>query len=168
LAKGGGLVARQPEGSAVASVALIGSFKSHYEEVLRTLRAFTDHGIPVLTPKGTGIVRPVIPFVRFESDPADWPDTKVQAVTLHRIFKANAVYVVAPEGYVGRTTCYEIGRIVQAGRPLYFSHKPQDLPIFVPTKAVVSPEVLARMVLGDGPPLSPLHAGDSDEGPIPK
>jgi len=66
--------------------------------------------------------------------------------------------VIAPEGYVGRTTCYEIGRIVQAARPLYFSQRPKDLPLYVPNGYIVGQDQLARMILGTEGQLSTLHA----------
>jgi hypothetical protein len=56
-------------------------------------------------------------------------------------------YVVAPEGYVGKTTCYEIGRVLQAGKPLYFSNAPQDLPILVPSRFVIEADVLVQRIL---------------------
>src|SRR4051812_26400007 len=95
------------------SVAIIGSFKQHYEKVCQAWRALTDLGLEVMSPKGTPIIEPGISFVRFISDDTKWDDPMVQTVALHRILGANFVFVVAPSGYVGRTTCYEIGRIIQ-------------------------------------------------------
>lgn len=126
--------------SLVRKVALIGSFRQHYDAVLRVYSAFTHAGLTVTTPKGLPISEHGIPFVRFESDPSDWPDEMVQVVALHRILAADFVYVVAPNGYVGRTTCYEIGRIIHSQQPLYFSNPPNDLPILVPDKCICSAE----------------------------
>jgi len=107
----------------ISTVAIIGSFRQHYARVQDAWVALSSLGLTVTSPKGTPIREQGIPFVRFMSDPEKWPDDKVQTVALHRIFRAQFVYVVAPEGYVGRTTCYEIGRAIQAQRPIYFERE---------------------------------------------
>jgi len=140
------------------SVAIIGSFKQHYELVLDGWRVFTDRGIKITSPKGTPIIEPGIPFVRFESDPPDADDPTVQSIALHRILRADAVYVIAPEGYVGKTTCYEIGRVIQAGRPIFFSESPEDLPIDVPDDRIVSPEQFARRIVESPEALTAMHS----------
>jgi hypothetical protein len=127
-------------------VAIIGSFKQHYQTVRIALTTFREAGIEVTTPKGSDIQEEGIAFVRFHSDPPDWDDPTVQTVALHRILRADAVYVVAPNGYVGRTTCYEIGRVLQAHHPIYFSEAPDDLPIAIPASHIVDPAQLARLV----------------------
>jgi hypothetical protein len=60
-----------------------------------------------------------------------WARSETQSRTLGRIIAADLTFVTAPNGYIGRTTCYEIGRLVQARRPLFFSERPKDLPIQV-------------------------------------
>lgn len=122
----------------IQRVALIGSFKQRYSEVMSALNAFRQVGIEVTSPLGAAVLKEGINFVRFESDDANMSDASVQSVTLRRIFSADLVYVVAPEGYVGRTTCYEIGRVLQAGIPIYFSERPTDLPIQVPASHIMN------------------------------
>ncbi len=116
----------------ICTVAIIGSFRQHYTPVCEAWAVFKKAGLDVTSPKGTPILQEGIPFVRFASDPPQWDDPFVQTVALHRILRADFVFVVAPAGYVGRTTCYEVGRIVQARRPLYFSEHPKDLPVRIP------------------------------------
>lgn len=147
----------------MSSVAIIASFRQHYEAVLAVREVFLARGIEVTSPIGSPIIEPGIPFVRFEADSYQASDPAVQSIAVHRILRADAVYVVAPDGYVGRTTCYEIGRVVQAGRPLYFSEVPKDLPICVPSPRVVSAEVLASMLIQPGTRLMPLHQEGDDE-----
>ncbi len=122
----------------VSSVALIGSFRQHYNAVLEYLSAFEAVGLAVTTPKGTGIVKHGIPFVRFASDETEWTDEMVQVAALHRILRADFVFAVVPNGYVGRTTCYEIGRVIQAEKPVYFSDRPEDLPLWIPDSHIFS------------------------------
>jgi len=141
----------------ISSVAIIASFRQHYEEALRALQVFHDNGIEVTSPKGTPIVEPGIAFVRFRSDCAQATDGTVQSIAMHRILRANAVYVVAPDGYVGRTTCYEIGRVIQAARPVYFSERPTDLPICVPEDHIATPQELAEVLIRPDGRLTSLH-----------
>ncbi|WP_045226969.1 hypothetical protein [Methyloterricola oryzae] len=130
------------------SIAIIGSFKQHNESVQRICAALRSAGITVTSPLGTQIVQEGIDFVRFATDPTDWADSAVQSLALHRIFAANLVYVVSPDGYVGKTTCYEIGRVLQRQQPIYFSALPVDLPVHIPPSFVLNEgELLDR--LGD-------------------
>lgn len=137
-------------------VAVIGSFRKHYDDVLACMRCFADAGWTVTSPVGSEVLEPGIDFVRFASDDPGLSDEEVQTVTLERIFSADAVYVVAPDGYVGRTTCYEIGRLIQAGRPLYFSQHPVDLPIRVAERFVATPKLFVETV-EDGGGLRRMH-----------
>jgi len=127
----------------ITTVAIIGSFRQHYEAVLAAWDVFTKAGLIVTSPKGASILENGVPFVRFESDPLEWQNHQIQTVALHRILRAQFVYVVAPQGYVGNTTSYEIGRLVQARQPLYFSGCPNDLPIDVPKEHIISSEEIA-------------------------
>lgn len=130
----------------VTSVAVIGSFRKYNSEIQAVCDEFRGAGLIVTSPQDATVLEPGIPFVRFRKDDADWSDQEIQALALHRIMRADLVYVVAPQGYVGRTTCYEIGRIVQRGRPVYFSAPPNDLPIHVPEESVVPPDTLIAAI----------------------
>lgn len=82
-------------------------------------------------------MNPGAEFVVTSTDPDGLAYHLIEAIAMHRILRADMVYTHAPGGYVGKTTCYEIGRVLQAGRPLYFSEEPRDLPIAVPETAIV-------------------------------
>jgi hypothetical protein len=127
-------------------IAIIGSFKHHFEEVQTVVNIFRSHNIINTTPIGSSIIEPGVDFVRFDDDLTDEPDEVVQTITLKRIFEAGVVYVVAPAGYVGRTTCYEIGRIFQRKMPIYFSSHPKDLPIKLPVTHIIGPEEMVRLI----------------------
>jgi len=132
------------------SVAIIGSFKQHMADIGDAKEVFEQVGIAVLTPIDIEIIEPSIPFVRLVKDDPIQSDSTVQTITLHRILRADAVYVMAPKGYVGRTTCYEIGRIMQARRPIYFSEHPIDLPIQIPPSHIIAAADLAKKILTGG------------------
>lgn len=133
----------QKETDALPSVAIIGSFRQHYGAVLEAIELFKEAGWSVCSPAGTKVVEPGIDFVRFETDQPDLSDAEIQAVTLENIFAADLTFVVAPGGYVGRTTCYEIGRLLQARRPVVFSEHPRDLPVGVPEEHVATARLAA-------------------------
>jgi len=124
-------------------VALIGSFRQHYNEVLRVASVFTQHGWSISSPKCSSLVSGGL-FVRFETDDRQLSDAEIQSLTLKNIFAADLAYVVNPNGYIGRTTCYEIGRIIQRRQPIYFLSQPEDLPVEIPMWAVISPPDLLR------------------------
>jgi hypothetical protein len=130
----------------VSRIAIIGSFRQHYEKVIQALEVFQSINVEITTPKGSNIIKKGISFVRFESDDKEWTDEMVQVVALHRILRADITFVVAPEGYVGRTTCYEIGRIIQAQKPIYFSEMPKDLPICIPDSNISSAINLSKQI----------------------
>src|ERR1044071_756506 len=103
------------------TISSIGSFRQHYRDVLAAWLEFANAGWVITSPLGTPIIEGGIPFVRFESDEPSWDDPTVQTVALHRILRAELTYVVVPGGYIGRTTSYELGRVMQANQPVYFS-----------------------------------------------
>jgi hypothetical protein len=138
------------------TVAIIGSFRQHYHDVLVAWLEFRGAGWTVTSPLGSTVLEEGIPFVRFKSDEPTWDDSTVQTAALHRILRACLTYVVAPEGYVGRTTCYELGRVVQANQPVYFSHIPADLPLAVPGDHVLSAQQLITKLKTEHP--GPLFA----------
>ncbi len=129
------------------TVAIIGSFRQFYEQVLDAWQKISASGIAITSPLGSRIITAGVPFVRFESDDEALDDAMVQTLALHRILRADLVYVVAPFGYVGRTTCYEIGRILQAGKSIYFSEFPKDLPVRVSPDRVTTPTQLINLVI---------------------
>lgn len=143
------------------TVAVIGSFRRHLSSVNDACGAFRAAGLRVTSPLDDSVLEKGIEFVRFPSDDAAADDAMVQTIALGRILFADAVFVVAPEGYVGRTTCYEIGRVVQADRPLYFDTHPLDLPIRVSDSHVVPATTVASLILDSK--AVPLSTDPDDE-----
>lgn len=144
------------------SVAILGSFRRHYEQVLQAREIFQANGITVNTPLGNPVLDENALFVRFDEEFEGEDDPTVQSYALHRIMRADAVYVVLPGRYIGRTSSYEVGRIIQAERYVYFSEEPHDLPIRVPKEYVVGAEQLANIILGKNGKLGSLHAEGED------
>ncbi|WP_434452088.1 hypothetical protein [Lentzea sp. E54] len=128
------------------SAAVIGSFRRHYAEVVAVVRELEEAGFEVRSPVVSRIINPGAAYVRFETDLPQLSNLDIQAATLAKILDSDVVYLVAPGGYVGRTTCYELGCVQERGIPVYFSEVPEDLPIAIPLENVCAPGELMRRV----------------------
>jgi hypothetical protein len=126
------------------TVSVIGSFRQYYAQATRAVREFESLGVIVKSPVVSRIVNPGGEFVRFETDSPQSSDQLIQAATLSKILSSDLAYVVAPGGYIGRTTCYELGRIHAHSIPVYFSAVPRDLPIEISGGVVLSVPDLVR------------------------
>jgi hypothetical protein len=131
------------------TAAVIGSFRQFYsDEVVPVIEIFEAARIPVLSPPMSTVRDKTKPFVRFAGDPeeSEVADYELQERTLDRILCASFVYVVAPRGYIGRTTLLEFGHIRERRIPAFFSAIPDDLPIHIEEPAVVSASELVRRI----------------------
>lgn len=124
------------------TVSIIGSFRKpdHYDVVKNAIALFKKSGLVVLSPKGAKVCNSIDDFVIFESDDSALTPAEIQMITLNRIIHSNAVYVCNVNGYLGRTTCYEIGFCLSRNVPLYFLSPPLDLPIPVDQDHILSIE----------------------------
>lgn len=125
------------------TISVIGSFKQHNEEIQRICGLFRGVDVTVTSPQGGDVIEEGVDFVRFHSDPPHASDATIQSVALHRILRSDLVFAVLPNGYIGRTTCYEVGRILQAKKPIYFSEHPLDFPVHIPDGFVMDAATLA-------------------------
>lgn len=131
------------------TISVIGSFKQHNREIQRTCEIFRNIGLHVNSPESAEIVEEGIDFVRFHTDPQACSDAAIQSLALHRILRSDLVYAVLPYGYIGRTTCYEVGRILQSKRPIYFSERPGDFPVHIPDAFIVDVARLSALLEQD-------------------
>jgi nucleoside 2-deoxyribosyltransferase len=122
------------------SVAIIGSFQKYYEGVLDIIALFRKNGVQVTSPYQSRITEARQGFVIFEADDNSLTDDEIQTDTLRKILKADAVYVYNPSGYVGKTTCYEIGILMVKNKPLYYLERPDDLPVPVADSQIITPQ----------------------------
>lgn len=128
-------------------VAIIGSFRKYYKEILELIKLFKGYGLYVWSPKESEICDSIEDFVIFKSDNPEYTPAEIQTITLERILRADMVYVYNPHGYIGRTTCYEIGFCLSRCKPIYFFEEPKDLPIhFVKSKQILLPEEFCNLV----------------------
>jgi nucleoside 2-deoxyribosyltransferase len=65
---------------------------------------------------------------------------------LEKIDKADIVYVVNPEGYVGRSVCVDIGYAYARKKPIYAMHSIEDPPVMRMVADVLSFEELTELL----------------------
>ena len=130
-------------------ISIIGSFRKYYEEIKQLIILFNKNNIEVFSPKLSEITHSVEEFVIFASDNQNLTPAEIQSDTLNRILKSDIVYVYDPDGYIGRTTCYEIGVLRTTTIPLCFLEEPKDLPILVHSYEIMNPSKLIFTLLND-------------------
>lgn len=65
---------------------------------------------------------------------------------LEKIDEADVVYVVNPDGYVGRSVCIDIGYAYAKGKPIYCMYPIDDPPIMSMVKGTLSFEELTSLL----------------------
>jgi hypothetical protein len=128
---------------------IIGSFRKYYSEIVDVIEEFNKAGIEILSPKKSTILNPDADFVRLASDDAKKTEFEIQAQVFEHESHSDFVYVWNPNGYIGRTTSYEIGRIIQRGTPIFFKEKPLDLPLDVPSNDILNVEEIIKMITNE-------------------
>lgn len=131
---------------------LHGSFLKHIDEIRRIHCLFTKAGIEVLAPANSEITAVEDGFVFFEDDKSDDP-RMVELVYLHNLKKLGEndfSYFVNPEGYIGRSTSYELGIAQVSNINHYFLEKPADHPVYFHKNAVWEPEHLVEYIKEHG------------------
>lgn len=131
------------------TVSIIGSFRkeAHYRLIKEAISEFKKAGLEVLSPKGSDIKNSVDNFVIFESDKQSLSPAEIQIITLNKIIHSDIVYVCNLDGYVGNTTCFEIGFCMSRKIPLYFHSQPKDLPILVSPDRIVTISELTKLAV---------------------
>jgi hypothetical protein len=132
------------------SISLIGSFRKHYDQVRETAMFFAGNGITVLSPSISEILEEGAEYVRFKSDPPNMENHDIQAITLARLLASDAVYVIAPGGYIGLDTAVEIGHLLQAGVQLFFSEPLKNVTFAGGPGSVFPPAGLLELVTRQG------------------
>lgn len=128
-------------------VAIIGSFQKYYQEICEVIKILKENNLYVISPSGAKITGKIDDFVIFKTDCSAYTPAEIQMITLEKIMKADAVYVYNPNGYIGKTTSYEIGFCFSRKKPVYFYKPPQDLPIPInDEKQIVSPLELSEIL----------------------
>lgn len=117
---------------------IIGSFRKYYDDILTAICIIEKNGHSILSPKKSKIIRNKEGFVILASDNSNYSEIDIETIVLHRLFQSDFIYVWNPNGYVGKTTCYEIGRATEHDIPIYYSNYPKDIPLYIPKGSVIN------------------------------
>lgn len=126
-----------------------GSFGRHFSEIRSAMRTFKKADIQVIAPESVEITAINGNFLLLEDEEKLDPRF-VELRYLHQLHKLGSngfSYFVNPGGYLGRSAAYELGIAQATNVPCYFSHKPKDLPVYVPNSHIISPSGLAEYIL---------------------
>ena len=126
-----------------------GSFSKHFKEIQRTAALFELAGIQVLAPKQDSLTDSQDGFAFFKDEIGQDP-RYIELKYLHNLKKLGATgfsYFVNPDGYIGKSTSYELGIAQLTNTHCFFSHKVTDHPAYVQHNAIWSPELLMNYIL---------------------
>lgn len=126
-----------------------GSFSKHFDEVQRVHKLFSQAGIEVLAPKNSELVTQTNGFALFK-DETEHDPRLVELQYLHKIKQLGNngfSYFVNPDGYLGKSTAYELGIAQLTNTRCFFMEKLADHPAYVHKNAVFSPENLVSYIL---------------------
>lgn len=115
-------------------------------------RIFSSASIEVVAPELSAITGTRDGFVHLAADQSEDPRL-VELLYLHhlkRLGPGGFSYFVDPQGYIGKSTSYELGIAQLSNVRCFFMAPPQDHPAYVHTNSVWSPESLAEYVVENG------------------
>lgn len=135
-----------------------GSFTKHFAEIKRTIEIFSAAGIEVLAPKQSEIVAEYDGFALFRDEVGKDPRF-IELLYLHnlkRLGENGFSYFVDPDGYIGKSACYELGIAQLINTRCFFSHKLSDHPAYVHDRSIWPAESLVKYIKTHGQ-LPPPH-----------
>lgn len=81
-----------------------------------------------------------------DSDRRDQLPPVIQEHVFDNIKISDFVYVWNPDGYLGNSTCYEIGKIMEMKKRIFFKEKPKDLPVKIEKNMIKEPEEIIGLL----------------------
>lgn len=118
-------------------VTIIGSYRKHFERIIRAKQSFEELGAEVLRPREETIASVDAEIVRLKGDPGD--AGLVRQAQLDAIRDSDLVYVVNPGGYVGSSGMFELGYSTAHGIAVYCSEPPFEAAISDEAKLIGTP-----------------------------
>jgi len=110
---------------AIISATISGSFHKHFDEIHRKIREFREARIEVVSPELSQPISSRDGFVMLETDSGS--PREIEKKHLEAISRSDFLYVVNPEGYIGKSVALEIGFAVSKNIPVYSLSKPEDI-----------------------------------------
>lgn len=116
--------ARKPRRGMEIYATVSGSFNRFLPQIQETVIELSNLGITVLSPRISRPVSQIGGFVMLEKDKG--MPGEIERNHLKAISKSDFLYIVNPEGYVGRSVALEIGLALSKGIPIYSAEPPKD------------------------------------------
>jgi hypothetical protein len=127
-------------------IAISGSFHRHFSAILDTKARFENLGVTVLSPAGRTLLDPATEFPLLAEDDSDNPAV-LQKRHLDAITAADALYVVNPESYLGKSVAFEMGWAAAHSKPIYSQNPLREPGLQSFVAASVVAEEAARLLL---------------------
>lgn len=130
-----------------------GSFRKHFKEIKRVYEIFTQAGIEVVAPEISEITMVKDGFVYLASNNQHDDPRLVELLYLRNLKRLGAggfSYFVDPDGYIGKSTSYELGIAQLSNVRCFFMKPPVDHPVYLHRNSVWSPELFAQYVAEHG------------------
>ena len=125
-----------------------GSFRKHFELIQVVRDVFTSAGIEVVAPTKSNLASIEKGFALLEGEQNQDPRL-IELLYLHnlkKIGKNGFSYFVNPEGYIGKSTSYELGIAQISNTQCFFYESPTDHPAYIHKNSIWSPQLLAEYV----------------------
>ena len=127
-------------------VAISGSFHRHFSAIVDAKTRFESMGVTVLSPTGRTLLDPVSEFPLLAEDDSDSPAI-LQKRHLDAITTATALYVVNPDGYLGRSVAFEMGWAAARSKSIYTQAPLREPGLRFVVAASVMPEEAVKLLL---------------------
>lgn len=127
---------------------IIGSFRKFYFDILHIAERLNYLGISVLSPKKSKIIDPSREFVVLESDieTSELPCIHcIEGKVLEHIRTSDFIYMYNPQGYIGRSTAFEVGFAYAFGKKIISAHPVSDPAIAEFVDHIISPKNLDKL-----------------------
>lgn len=124
---------------------LHGSFRKHFDLIQKTYEIFTKAGIEIIAPKKSEIASFTKGFAFFKGE-ENLDPRLIELLYLHNLKRLGSngfSYFVNPEGYIGKSTSYELGIAQLSNVRCFFYESLEDHPAYIHKNSVWRPEDLA-------------------------
>jgi hypothetical protein len=127
------------------TVTISGSYQRHLDQVDEAIRLFTDLGARILSPPSGEAEQKRRGFTKLKGDPSETP-----MLTEHRhldaISRSHLLWLVVPDGKIGRSTSLELGFAFASHVPAFSMHKVADATLRLFVRQVSGPAAALQAV----------------------
>ena len=117
---------RKNNGDPYKTIAILGSFRKHYNNIVETANIFTKFGFQVLVPKLDGIQENSKDDFLLLIGDEEKPPQQLEEEFLDKCLEADLVYVCNVGGYIGKTVMGELFILASNRQEVYFNAEPEE------------------------------------------